>query len=32
MNAPAFASHEFHPIGGGLHAVTWVDPSKFGLD
>lgn len=24
--------YEFHPIGGGLHAVTCVDPTKFGPD
>jgi hypothetical protein len=25
-------TYEFHPIGGGLHAVTCVDPTRFGPD
>ncbi len=24
--------YEFHPIGGGLHTITCVDPTKFGRD
>ena len=26
------STYEFHPIGGGLHAVTCVDPTRFGPD
>jgi hypothetical protein len=32
VDGSTWSVYEFHPIGGGLHVVVCVDPTKFGPD